>query len=299
MELQLDFLRDLPLLVKALIMGIVEGLTEFLPVSSTGHLILFGALLGFDDARAKVFDLAIQAGAMVAVMWNYRDRFIGIAVREFPVALGKLPSALRGGQDFRRWWVDPRWRLSRHLLIAFIPAAMLGLAFGGAIKSLLFFPVPVAIVLILGGFVIFAVERWCRDHPERVRIHDCADLTNGDALKLGIAQAVALIPGTSRSGATIIGGMMLGLSRKTATEFSFFLAVPTLIAAGAYDLLRNRDLFQLTDLPMFGVGLLSAYITALLVIRWLIRWVSQHSFNSFAIYRIFAGVFVLSTIYIF
>ncbi|NBW00992.1 MAG: undecaprenyl-diphosphate phosphatase [Betaproteobacteria bacterium] len=299
MELELDFLRDLPLLVKALIMGIVEGLTEFLPVSSTGHLILFGALLGFDDARAKVFDLAIQTGAMVAVMWNYRDRFIGIAVRELPAAFGKLPSAFRGGRDLQQWWADPQWQLSRHLLIAFIPAALLGLALGGEIKRLLFFPVPVAVVLIAGGFVIVAVERWCRDHPDRIRIHDCADLTNWDALKLGLAQAVALIPGTSRSGATIIGGMMFGLSRKTATEFSFFLAVPTLIAAGGYDLLRNRDLLQLADVPMFVVGLLSAYITALLVIRWLIRWVSQHSFNSFAIYRICAGIFVLAAVYIF
>jgi undecaprenyl-diphosphatase len=236
---------------------------------------------------------------MVAVIWNYRDRFIGIAVRELPAAFGKLPSALQGRQGLRQWWADPRWQLSRHLLIAFIPAAVLGLALGGAIKRLLFFPVPVAIVLILGGLVIFAVERWCRDHPDRVRVHDCAELTNWDALKLGLAQAVALIPGTSRSGATIIGGMMFGLSRKTATEFSFFLAVPTLIAAGAYDLLRNRDLFQLADLPMFAIGLLSAYITALLVIRWLIRWVSQHSFNSFAVYRICAGIFVLTAVYIF
>jgi undecaprenyl-diphosphatase len=173
------------------------------------------------------------------------------------------------------------------------------LAFGGAIKRLLFFPVPVAIVLILGGLIIFVVEHWCRNHPDRIRVQDCTDLNNWDALKLGLAQAVALIPGTSRSGATIIGGMLFGLSRKTATEFSFFLAVPTLIAAGAYDLLRNRDLLQLADLPMFAIGLLSAYITALLVIRWLIRWVSQHSFNSFAIYRICAGVFVLAAVYIF
>jgi len=157
----------------------------------------------------------------------------------------------------------------------------------------------VAIVLILGGLIIFVVEHWCRNHPDRIRVQDCNDLNNWDALKLGLAQAVALIPGTSRSGATIIGGMLFGLSRKTATEFSFFLAVPTLIAAGAYDLLRNRDLLQLADLPMFAIGLLSAYITALLVIRWLIRWVSQHSFNSFAIYRICAGVFVLAAVYIF
>jgi undecaprenyl-diphosphatase len=265
METLIELLRDLPLLAKALIMGVVEGLTEFLPVSSTGHLILTGALIGFDDDKAKVFDIAIQTGAMVSVVWVYRQRFIQ----------------------------NLTWQFVRHLLIAFIPAAVLGLLFGSLIKSYLFSPVPVAIVLILGGFVILWVERWVAANPHRVRIHDVDDISNRDALKLGIAQAFALIPGTSRSGATIIGGMIVGLSRKAATEFSFFLAVPTLVAAGAYDLLRNRHLLGVSDLPLFSVGLVSAYITALIVIRWLIRWVSHHSFNGFAYYRIGFGLLVL------
>jgi len=299
MDLQLDLLRDLPLLVKALLMGIVEGLTEFLPVSSTGHLILFGALLGFDDARAKVFDLAIQTGAMVAVVWNYRDRFAAIAAREIPAALGKLPRLSAGKHALSDWWTDSSWQLTRHLIIGFVPAAVLGLMFGGLIKQVLFFPVPVAVVLIVGGLVILFVEKWCQQHPERTRILVLSDLTNKDAFKLGCAQAVALIPGTSRSGATIIGGMIFGLSRRAATEFSFFLAVPTLVAAGAYDLLRHWSLMRLEDIPMFAIGLGSAYITALIVIRWLIRWVSQHSFNGFAWYRIGAGCCVLAAIYLF
>jgi undecaprenyl-diphosphatase len=265
METLIDVLRDLPMLAKALIMGIVEGLTEFLPVSSTGHLILTGALIGFDDEKAKVFDIAIQTGAMVSVVWVYRQRFIQ----------------------------NLTWQFVRHLLIAFIPAAVLGLLFGSLIKSYLFSPVPVAIVLILGGLVILWVERWVAANPHRVRIHDVDNISNRDAFKLGIAQAFALIPGTSRSGATIIGGMIVGLSRKTATEFSFFLAVPTLVAAGAYDLLKNRHLLEVSDLPLFSVGLVSAYITALMVIRWLIRWVSHHSFIGFAYYRIGFGLLVL------
>lgn len=299
MELILESLRALPLLVKALLMGVVEGITEFLPISSTGHLILFGALLGFDDARAKVFDLAIQTGAMVAVMWNYRERFRAILVHELPAFFGKLPSALTDRQARRQWFSDANWQLSRHLIIAFIPAACLGLIFGSWIKQALFHPVPVAVVLILGGLVIIWVEGWCSSRPERIRIHELSELTNTDAFKLGIAQAVALIPGTSRSGATIIGGMIFGLSRRTATEFSFFLAVPTLIAAGAYDLLRNWGLMRIEDLPMFGLGLLAAYASALVVIRWLIRWVSQHSFNGFAVYRILAGSAVLVAVYFF
>ncbi len=255
----------MPLLAKALVMGIVEGLTEFLPVSSTGHLILTGALIGFDDDRAKVFDIAIQTGAMISVVWVYRQRF----------------------------FQNLRWQFVRHLAIAFLPAAVLGLLFGGLIKSYLFSPVPVAIVLILGGFVILWVERWVAANPHRVRIHDVDALTNRDAFKLGIAQAFALIPGTSRSGATIVGGMIFGLSRKAATEFSFFLAVPTLVAAGAYDLLKNRHLLDSADVPLFAVGLISAYFTALIVIRWLIRWVSHHSFNGFAYYRIAFGLLVL------
>ncbi|MEN9771510.1 MAG: hypothetical protein RJA58_153 [Pseudomonadota bacterium] len=295
----LSFLRDLPLLAKALIMGIVEGLTEFLPVSSTGHLILAGALLGFDDPRAKVFDLAIQTGAMVAVVWVYRERFLGLLRGSAWRFLQQIPAAVIRPQVRIQLLNDPSWQFSRHLLIAFIPAAVLGLLFGGWIKSVLFYPVPVAIVLILGGVAILWVERWVASNPAHVRIDSVDAMTNWDALKLGFAQALALIPGTSRSGATIIGGMVFGLSRKTATEFSFFLAVPTLVAAGAYDLIKNRALLSLADIPLFAVGIVSAYLTALLVIRWLIRWVAHHTFNGFAYYRIAFGLAVLISVYFF
>jgi undecaprenyl-diphosphatase len=295
----LAVLRELPVLVKAALMGLVEGLTEFLPVSSTGHLILAGSLLGFHDERAKVFDLAIQTGAMVAVMWNYRERFVPLVRPRAWTFLAAVFPAMGDPQRLRVWAQDPAWAFQRHLIIAFMPAAVLGLLFGSWIKSTLFYPVPVAIVLIVGGFVILAVERWVARHPERVRIHEVDHLGNLDALKLGLAQAFALIPGTSRSGATIIGGMMFGLSRRAATEFSFFLAVPTLMAAGAYDLLRNRHLLRAEDLPVFAMGLVCAYVSALIVVRWLIRWVSQHSFNVFAVYRIVAGVLVLLAVSLF
>lgn len=294
----MENLRELPLLAKALLMGIVEGLTEFVPVSSTGHLILFGALIGFDDERAKVFDLAIQTGAMVAVIWNYRSRFAGLISAPSLAFLGRMPGALSGGRKAcLSWWRDPSWQLLRHLGIAFVPAAAIGLAAGSWIKSALFSPVPVAIVLIIGGLVILGVERWIAANPQSIRIHDMAQMNNLDALKLGIAQAFALIPGTSRSGATIIGGMMFGLSRTLATEFSFFLAVPTLIAAGAYDLAKNWRLLRCEDAPMFAVGLIAAYVSALVVVRWLIRWVANHSFNGFAYYRIIFGVVVLIAAY--
>ena len=293
----LEVLRELPILVKAAIMGVVEGLTEFLPVSSTGHLILAGALLGFDDARAKVFDLANQTGAMVAVIWVYRERFQRLAQGQAWAFLGRTPAAIRHPGQRQALFQDPSWQFVRHLTIAFMPAAILGLAFGGWIKAFLFAPIPVAIVLILGGVVILLVERWVAIRPQHVRVREVDQMTNRDALRLGIAQAFALIPGTSRSGATIIGGMIFGLSRKSATEFSFFLAVPTLMAAGAYDLLKNWRLLHLEDVPMFLVGLVAAYLTALAVIRWLIRWVSQHSFNGFAVYRIVFGSLVLVIAY--
>lgn len=295
----LELLREMPLLAKAIVMGIVEGLTEFLPVSSTGHLILAGALIGFDDARAKVFDIAIQTGAMIAVVWNYRQRFAMLASADTWKFLGQAPAAFSQPGQARHWVNDPSWQFPRHLLIAFFPAALLGLLFGGWIKSALFSPVPVATVFIIGGLVILWVERWVAANPDRIRIHDVDQMTNADALKLGLAQAFALIPGTSRSGATIIGGMVLGLSRKAATEFSFFLAVPTLVAAGVYSLAKEWRLLRPEDLPLFGVGLVFAYVSALIVVRWLIRWVSQHSFNGFAYYRIAFGVMVLGLNYFF
>jgi len=251
-------------LITALILGIVEGLTEFLPISSTGHLILAADLLGATDERWTVFNLVIQTGAMLAVVWEYRARF------------------------FR---VDRR--LYANLVIAFIPAALLGFLLGGLIKHHLFHAVPVALAFIVGALVIFWVER--KQRP--ARIETTQEMTGLDALKVGFAQCFALIPGTSRSGATIIGGMLFGLSRKAATEFSFFLAVPTLIAAGAYDLLKHRALFSAEHVAPLAVGLVVSFVSAFIVIRWLVRFVATHDFRPFAWYRIAFGVVVLLTAY--
>ena len=249
-------------LLQALILGVVEGLTEFLPVSSTGHLILAGELIGATSERWDVFKIVIQTGAMLAVVWEYRARFFRVDVR-----------------------------LYRNLVVAFIPAAVLGLLFSKAIKTHLFHAVPVALAFIIGGVIILAVER----RTPRVRVENAQDMTWLDALKVGIAQCFALIPGTSRSGATIIGGMLFGLSRRAATEFSFFLAVPTLVAAGGYDFLKNRALFSASDAGIFTVGSVAAFISAFVVVRWLIRYVSTHDFKPFAWYRIAFGLMVLAT----
>jgi len=262
------------LLLKALILGVVEGLTEFLPISSTGHLIIASQLLDFHDEKGKVFEIAIQTGAMFAVLWEYRTRFTA--------ALTGLTS-------------DPAaQRFVLNLAVAFMPAALLGLAFGSLIKAHLFHAVPVALAFIAGGVVILLVER---RRPRRARVETVDDMTWQDALKVGFAQAFALIPGTSRSGATIIGGMLFGLSRRAATEFSFFLAVPTLIMAGAYDLLKHRDLLNLADIPVFGVGLVAAFVSAFVCVRWLIRYIATHDFTVFAWYRIVFGAIVLITAY--
>jgi undecaprenyl-diphosphatase len=261
------------LLLKALILGVVEGLTEFLPISSTGHLIIASQLLDFHDDKGKVFELVIQTGAMLAIVWEYRARF------------GHALAGLK---------CDPAaQRFVFNLAIAFMPAAVLGLAFGGLIKAHLFHAVPVAIAFIAGGVVILVVERRSR----RVRVETVDDMTWTDALKVGFAQAFALIPGTSRSGATIIGGMLFGLSRRAATEFSFFLAVPTLVLAGAYDLYRHRHLMSVHDVPVFGVGLIAAFFSAFLCVRWLIRYIATHDFTIFAWYRIAFGAIVLVTAY--
>ena len=249
-------------LLHALILGLVEGITEFLPISSTGHLIVAGSLLGFNDERAGVFFVAIQTGAMLAVLWEYRARF------------------------FR---IDPA--LYRNLVVAFIPAAVLGLLFSKYIKSYLFHAVPVALAFIVGGVIILLVDRGEKD----ARVKDTRSMSWLDALKVGVAQCFALIPGTSRSGATIIGGMLFGMSRPAATEFSFFLAVPTLCAAGGYDLLKHRALFSTDDLGMFAVGLAVSFASAFAVIRWLIRYVATHDFRPFAWYRIAFGAVVLLT----
>ena len=255
---------DAAILIKALILGIVEGLTEFLPISSTGHLIVAGDLLGASGERWNVFNIVIQTGAMLAVVWEYRARFFKVDVA-----------------------------LYRNLAVAFIPAAVLGLLFGKYIKAYLFHAVPVALAFIIGGVVILLVER----KSFQPRVESAQAMTWLDALKVGIAQCFALIPGTSRAGATIIGGMLFGLSRKAATEFSFFLAVPTLVAAGLYDLWKNRDLLSAADVPAFGVGLVVAFVSAFVVIRWLIRYVATHDFRPFAWYRIAFGLVVLVTAY--
>src|SRR3954467_12977410 len=251
-------------LVAALVLGVVEGLTEFLPISSTGHLIVAGELLGATSERWDVFNIVIQTGAMLAVLWEYRARF------------------------FR---IDPV--LYRNLIVAFIPAAVLGLAFSKLIKSYLFHAVPVALAFIVGGIIILLVER--RSFVPRV--DETRAMTWLDALKIGVAQCFALIPGTSRSGATIIGGMLFGLSRKAATEFSFFLAVPALVPPGAYDLLKHHKLLSASDVPVFTVGSVVAFVSAFVVIRWLIRYVATHDFKPFAWYRIAFGLVVLLTAY--
>ena len=263
---------DFILLGKALILGIVEGLTEFLPVSSTGHLILVGDLLDFNDERGKVFEIAIQTGAMLAIIWEYRRRF------------GAVLAGLGSDQGARKFVLN--------LVVAFMPAAVLGLAFGRYIKAYLFKPVPVAMAFIVGGIVILWVER--RNKPV-VMVESVDDMNWKDALKVGFAQALALIPGTSRSGATIIGGLLFGFSRKAATEFSFFLAVPTLIAAGAYDLFKHRSLLSAADAGLFAVGFVAAFFSAFLCVRWLLRYIAQHDFVVFAWYRIVFGVLVLLT----
>ena len=253
---------DAALLLKALVLGIVEGLTEFLPISSTGHLILVGELLNASDERWNVFNIVIQTGAMLAIVWEYRARFFKIDVP-----------------------------LYRNLIVAFVPAAVTGLLFSKIIKQYLFHAVPVALAFIVGGIVILLVE----NRKIQPRVESAQAMTWLDALKVGVAQCFALIPGTSRSGATIIGGMLFGLSRKAATEFSFFLAVPTLVAAGGYDLLKHRSLFSAGDAPLFAVGMFAAFVSAFVVVRWLIRYVATHDFKPFAWYRIAFGLVILVT----
>jgi undecaprenyl-diphosphatase len=270
---------DITLLIKAALMGVVEGLTEFLPISSTGHLILAGALLGFDDEKAKVFDIAIQTGAIFAVILVYWQK-----IRDTVLVL----STQKQAQMF-----------ALNVLIGFIPAVVLGLLFGKVIKAQLFTPMVVASTFIIGGFIILWAEKREAARVTSAQTQDNVDSVDDmswrDALKVGLVQCLAMIPGTSRSGATIIGGMLLGLSRKAATDFSFFLAIPTLIGAGAYSLYKDRALLSMADLPMFGVGLIFSFISAWICVRWLLRFIATHSFVGFAWYRIGFGVVVLAT----
>ncbi len=266
---------DIALLMKAAAMGLVEGLTEFLPISSTGHLIVAGALLGFDDEKAKVFDIAIQTGAIFAVILVYWQKI--------RTTLVDLPTQAKAQQ------------FVLNVLMGFLPAVILGLLFGKAIKAHLFTPVVVASTFIVGGFIILWAERRQAAGGTAVRVIDADDMTWKDALKVGLVQCLAMVPGTSRSGATIIGGMLLGLSRKAATDFSFYLAIPTLIGAGAYSLYKERALLSLADVPMFAVGLVVSFLAAWVCVRWLLRFIATHSFVGFAWYRIAFGIVVLAT----
>jgi undecaprenyl-diphosphatase len=260
---------DIAIELKALILGLVEGATEFLPVSSTGHLIVAADFLGFRGEVAKTFEIAIQLGAILAVVWNYHDRLAGVVK-----GLATEPRARR---------------FVANLLIAFLPAAVLGLAFNAWIKATLFNPVSVAVAFIVGGLVIILIEK--RGPPPRVATID--EITWREALWVGVAQCFSLIPGTSRSGATIMGGLLAGLSRHAATEFSFFLAIPIMFAATAYSLYKARDLLSMADLPVFAIGFVAAFFSALAIVRFLLRFVARHSFIPFAWYRIVAGLLLL------
>lgn len=261
------------LLLKALILGIVEGLTEFLPISSTGHLILVSDLLDFNDEKGKVFTIVIQLGAILAVCWEYREK------------IATVVSDIGSRQDANRFVLN--------LFIAFLPAAILGLLFIKTIKQYLFHPVPVAMAFIIGGILILWAER--RKHA--VDVERVEDMDWKHALKVGLMQCLALIPGTSRSGATIIGGLFFGLSRKAATEFSFFLAIPVMFAATFYDLYKNRDILHFGDAGVFAIGFIASFVSALLAVRGLLRFISHHDFTVFAWYRIAFGIIVLITAY--
>lgn len=258
-----------PEYLAAVVQGIVEGVTEFLPVSSTGHLILSGHLLGFDDERAKTFDIFIQLGAILAVVWIYRRRFSEVAT-----TLSREPASRR---------------FVTNLALGFLPAAVLGYLLRHWIKAHLFAPVTVAWALLVGGIVILLVERWHRPN----QVNDARDLSPGTAFSIGLAQTLALFPGVSRSAATILGGYALGLSRTAATEFSFFLAVPTLAAAAGYDLLKSLPNLTSADVPLFALGFLVAFVSAFIVVKGFIRYVAHHTFAAFAWYRIVIGALLL------
>ncbi len=260
---------ELMIILKALLLGMVEGATEFLPVSSTGHLIIVGDLLNFNDDRGKVFEIVIQLGAILAVCWEYRAKIGHVVVS----ATGEAASR----------------RLIANLALAFLPAALLGLAFHHQIKQYLFNPLTVACALIVGGFAILAVERFA-SQPDTLTVDD---MDWKHALKVGFAQTLALFPGVSRAGATILGGVMFGLSRRTATEFSFFLAIPIMFAATAFDLASGWNLLNSADIPLFVVGFVTAFASALVVVKGLLRYVAHHDFRVFAWYRIVFGLLVL------
>jgi len=264
---------DLHSFFDAFIQGVVEGLTEFLPVSSTGHLIIVSDLLGLNDEKGKVFDIVIQLGAILAICWEYRARF---------------------AKAFAGLGSDPvQQRFAANLFVAFLPAAIVGLAFQKQIKAYLFNPVSVAMALIVGALAIFVIERWYAKHGAP-RVTSVDEMDWKDALKVGLAQCLSLVPGTSRSGATIMGGMLFGLSRQAATQFSFFLAVPIMFAASGYQMVKYRDLLSRDDLATFAVGFIVSFAFALLAVKALIRYVARHDFKAFAWYRIALGIAVLA-----
>ncbi|MCE4061806.1 undecaprenyl-diphosphate phosphatase [Pandoraea sputorum] len=271
---------DLLLALKAVILGVVEGLTEFLPISSTGHLILVGSLLDFNDEKGKIFDIVIQFGAILAVCWEFRAK-----IAQVVFGLGSDAKA-------RRFAVN--------VIVACIPAIVLGLLFGKHIKAVLFNPLVVATAFIVGGVIILLVERHNRRNVEAgklPRVNSIDELSTLDALKVGFAQCLALVPGTSRSGATIIGGMMFGLERRVATEFSFFLAIPILFGATIYELYKSRSMLEVADFGLFGIGFVFAFISAFICVRWLLRYIASHDFTAFAWYRIVFGIVVLVSAY--
>ncbi|SAK50299.1 undecaprenyl pyrophosphate phosphatase [Caballeronia hypogeia] len=264
---------DWILMIKALILGVVEGLTEFLPVSSTGHLIVAGSLLNFTDAQSKTFDVVIQFGAILAICWEFRAKIASVV------------TGLPARSDARRFTVN--------VIIATIPAVVLGLLFEKHIKSVLFSPVPVSVALIVGGIVILWAEARQRERGAAARVTSVDDLSLADAFKVGLAQCFALIPGTSRSGATIIGGMLFGLERRVATEFSFFLAIPIIFGATIYEMAKYWRALTADDIGLFAIGLVAAFVSAFVCVRWLLRYVASHDFTAFAWYRIGFGLLIL------
>lgn len=257
--------------IQALILGVVEGLTEFLPISSTGHQIIVADLLDFTGDRFNAFNIIIQLGAILAVVWEFRGKI-------FEVVSG-LPTQRKAQ------------RFTVNLLIAFLPAVVLGVIFADLIHHYLFNPITVATALVVGGVIMLWAER--REHEVHAETVD--DITWKDALKVGMAQCLAMIPGTSRSGSTIIGGLLFGLSRKTATEFSFFLAMPTMVGAAVYSGYKYRDLFQPADLPVFAIGFVTSFIFAMIAVKGLLKFIASHSYAVFAWYRIAFGLLILAT----
>ncbi|MQA54102.1 undecaprenyl-diphosphate phosphatase [Pseudomonas piscis] len=262
---------DLWTAFQALLLGIVEGLTEFLPISSTGHQIIVADLLDFGGERAMAFNIIIQLGAILAVVWEFRGKILDVVI-----GLPTQPKARR---------------FTANLLIAFLPAVVLGVVFADLIHAYLFNPVTVATALVVGGIIMLWAER--REH--QVHANNVDDITWKDALKVGFTQCLAMIPGTSRSGSTIIGGLLFGLSRKTATEFSFFLAMPTMVGAAVYSGYKYRHLFQPDDLPVFAIGFVTAFIFAMIAVKGLLKFIANHSYDAFAWYRIAFGLLILAT----